>query len=67
MTYSRLRLNGLAVMERHNPCKREGKMNSMLNNFALDISDAIGISTMGAYLLIGVVLLFVVYMIINRA
>lgn len=42
-------------------------MNSMLKNFALEISDTIGISTMGAYLLISVVLLFVVYMIINRS
>jgi len=67
MTYSHLRLNGLTVMECHKPRKRRGNMNSMLKNFALEISDTIGISTMGAYLLISVVLLFFVYMIINRS
>jgi hypothetical protein len=67
MTYSHLRLDGLTVMEHHKPRNRRGNMNSMLKSFALEISGTIGISTMGAYLLIGVVLLFVVYMIINRS
>ena len=41
-------------------------MDSILDKIVVEISHMIGISTAGAYLLIGVVLLFFVYTIINR-
>mgnify|MGYP001826068360 CR=1 FL=1 len=42
-------------------------MDSKLSTMVADIAYAIGISTAQAYLLLGAVLLFIVYLIINRS